>query len=109
MYPIQCHAGFSMPLRAGRFEITGFCATVNDTTAASQIAIVDDSTINQASGFGNLLDSIDDRENILINMKGLASIDTTLSYEFAEPVKTRYGISLYTSNLKPGSICIYRR
>jgi hypothetical protein len=109
MYPIQCHAGFSMPLKAGKFEITGFCATVNDPTANSQFAIVDDPTINQSSGFGKLLESIDDQENVLINLKGLASIDTSLSYEFAEPVKTRFGVSIYSSNLKAGSICIYRR
>ncbi len=109
MYPIQCHAGFSMPLKAGKFEITGFCVTVNDPTANSQFAIVDDPIIDQSTGFGNFLGSIDDRDNILVNIKGLANIDTSLNYEFAEPVKTRYGVSIYGSNLKAGSVCVYRR
>lgn len=109
MYPIQCPGGFSVPAKAGKFEVLGFCVTVSDPTADSQFAIVDDSQIKESWVTGRVLTSLDNQNGILSNVKGLANIDTILSYEFSEPVKTRYGISIYGTNLLPGSVCVYRR
>ena len=109
MYPIQCPGGFPVPAKQGKFEVYGFCVTVADTTANSQFAIVDDPGINQSNETGRLLTTLDEQKGVLANIKGLASIDTVLNYEFAEPIKTRYGISIYSTNTLAGSVCVYRR
>ena len=109
MYPIQCPGSFSVPAKSGKFEVCGFSVTVNDPTANSQFAIVDDPGIKESWTTGRLLESLDEQVGILVNIKGLADIDTLLSYEFSEPIKTRYGISIYGTNLKAGSVCVYRR
>ena len=109
MYPITCVAGYNVPTASGRMEITGFCVTVSDPTAASQFAIVDDEDIKPDWKCGRLLTTITDKKHVLANIKGIANSDSVLSYEFAEPVKTRYGISIYATNMVLGSACVYRR
>ena len=113
MYSIQCHAGFSMPLgkTVEKGEIYGFNATVNDPAAASQFAIIDDDTLTESSSLGRLLTSVElsDAKVIIANIKGIASVDSILSDQFAEPIKIRKGISVYAINLKGGSVCLYRR
>ena len=109
MYPIQCPGGYPVPVKAGRFDITGFCVTVADPASNSQFAIVDDSAIKETDTLGNLLTTLDSKKVVLANLKGLANIDTVLSYDFSEPIKTRYGISIYGNNWVAGSVCVYRR
>jgi len=109
MYPIQCHAGFAMPVKAGKMEIVGFHATVDLLTATSEFAIVDDNTIKPDDKWGHLLGTIEDQDGIIVYCKGLGSIDTSLDFVFPEPIKTRYGISIYGDNLLAGSVCVYVR
>ena len=112
-YPMQCAAGFPMPLFAGNFEITGFTATVETATLDSQISIIDDRTIKSNDVFGKLVAIADsyNTKTLLIDLKntGVAGGEGNLTYEFAEPIKTRNGISIAAQNIKGGSICLYRR
>ena len=109
MYPIQCPGGFSVPTKAGKFEVCGFCVTVETPASASEFAIVDDPGIDQSGSTGRILPNLTDQKNILAHIKGLAAGDAVLSYEFSEPIKTRYGISIYSTNTLAGSMCVYRR
>jgi len=109
MYVLQCPGGYPVPAKAGKFEVTGFCITVNDTAADSEFALVDDPNINPDHKTGKLLGSLDSVKTVLVDVKGLASIDTILNYEFAEPVKTRHGLSIYGNNWVAGSVCVYVR
>ncbi len=108
MYPIQCPGGFSVPAKSGKFDVYGFCVTIADSTLISQFAIVDDPGINQGSETGRLLTTLDNQRNVLVNIEGGDS-DSVLTFTFAEPIKTRYGISIYGYNWVPGSVCVYRR
>lgn len=103
-YVQTCVAGYPNPAgRAGRFEVCGFKAAVDDTTAASRVILWDDSTIKTTDSCGNVyLDTtgpgILNRAKI-VDMKGLANGDGYLEHTFPEPLKTRYGISIYTNNV----------
>ncbi len=113
MYPIQCHAGFPVPICAGegKYEILGFSATVETPSSDSQITFFDDGDIRTGDNFGRMIPIADiyNTKTILIDINGLGSIDASLTYEFVEPIKTRYGISIAADNIKGGSICLYRR
>lgn len=110
-YPITCYAGFPMPLVKGKFEIVGFNATVEVPASASQITIFDDYSIKDSDNFGKLVAVADiyNTKVILADIKGYAATDSNLSYEFPEPIKIRYGISIAANNIEGGSICVYRR
>ena len=112
-YPLTCIAGFNVPARAGKYEIVGFTATVADSAADSQMAIVDDVRIGQNTQQGFIIDSLEaptEYKNIIVNEKGDGSAyDTVLEWWPAEPIKTRYGISLCYTNIEQGSLCLYVR
>jgi len=112
-YPIQCNAGFPMPLVAGKYEIVGFTAEVETATLDSQIAFFDDRTIKNEDSFGKLISVADiyTTKTLLIDLKntGVAGGEGNLTYEFSEPIKVRNGISIAAQNVKGGSICLYRR
>ena len=110
-YPITCYAGFPMPLSIGKYEITGIAATVDDPTAASYVILYDDSSIKASDLFGKmvLFEDLDETKYQFIYLKGLANVDTLLSYEWAEPLKTRYGLSVCCNNIRGGSLAVYRR
>lgn len=108
-YPLTCVAGYNAPAKRGKFEITGISAAVSDMTKDAEIAIVDDSAIKDDWVTGRFLTSLTDVKTILCDVKTLASTDGQLSYEFAEPIKTRYGVSVLTTNIKSGTFCVYVR
>jgi len=113
-YPIQCTAGFPMPLVVGKYEILGFVAEISDTTADAQIAIYDDRTIKTEDAFGKLIAVADiyHTKTLLVDLKsdGAASgASGYLEYDFPEPVKIRNGLSIAADNIKGGSLCVYRR
>jgi len=109
MYPVQCYAGFAMPVKKGKFEIYGFSAPVSALGADSQFAIVDDVNIADTDTHGRILSTIIDQKNVLANAKGLASATQMLEGSFSEPIKTRRGISVLATNLVGGSVCVYVR
>jgi hypothetical protein len=117
MYPLTCHAGFNVPARAGKFEIVGFTAVGDVDLEADQeieLAIIDDSTIDQAGKAGKIYASLDtNQKNILVHKKIVfdtdSNYDATLEWFPPEPIKTRYGTSLYFNNIKQGSLCLYVR
>jgi hypothetical protein len=106
MYPIQCAAGFSIPLKGGRFSIVGINATIKDPTAVARIAIVDDPNIKATQGY--CLDNLDNTINVLCDFKSVANTVGNIGEVFAEPIKTRYGTSAFFTNLVAGSVCVYR-
>lgn len=109
-YPLTCYAGYPMPIRTGKFEIVGFSATANDATADSQVALLDDPGVNPDLLNGRILSTLPvTQKGIIINIPGLANIDSYLAYDFGEPVKVRNGLSIYTENIKAGTFCVYVR
>jgi len=111
MYPLVCRGGFPMPAKAGKFSIVGIGASVDVTTAASRLCLVDDEAISEDADIGRILESSDitDIKTVVWDSKGIASVDGKLGEMFVEPVKVRYGLSLYTLNLLANSICVYVR
>ena len=109
MYPIQCPGGFPVPMKQGKFDVCGFCVTIADPTSNAQFAIVDDSEIKPEWETGRILGTLTNQKGILANLKGVANVDTVMSYDFTEPIKTRHGISIYGTNTLAGSVCVYRR
>lgn len=117
MYPLQCHAGFNVPARAGKFDIVGFTATVEDNSADAYIGIVDDENIDQSGKAGLLIDSLEpptEYKNILVNKHFDAkAADTgdvdTIEWFPPECIKTRFGTSICFTNIKQGSFCLYVR
>jgi len=107
MYPIQCYAGYSIPVKAGKFEVVGMTAVVTDITATSRFAIVDDENITGTQGF--VLNSLTNKKRILADLQGIASSDGTLGIIFPEPMKTRNGLSVYMENVVAGSLTVYIR
>lgn len=113
MYPLQCHAGFNVPARAGKFEIVAVAVTVQDPTLDSYFAIIDDPNIDPTGKAGLLIDSVEppnENKFMLVNIKGDGSAyDTMLEWHPPEGIKTRYGTSLCFTNVKQGSVCVYVR
>lgn len=110
MYPITCAGGFNVPARGGKFEIVGFNAVPNDTTAAMEIAIIDDVTLLSGATVGKIyanLDAPTERKNIIVHKYVAAA--TEIEWVAPEPVKIRHGISLFFDNVKQGSFCVYMR
>ena len=109
MYPLLCTAGFPMPLKAGKFEIVGYSVAAIDPAVAIEVAIYDDRGIT-SDLFGRILPNSDDYKNKIVHRKGIATYGVQIdSQAMTEPIKTRYGISAYTSNVLGGSFCVYVR
>lgn len=110
-YPMQCYAGFPMPLHVGKYEILGLSATAETTSGAAQLTLFDDRTIKPDDPFGKLVavGDIYNTRDMLVDIKVIAALDDHISYMFDEPIKTRHGLSLAANNIKGGSICVYRR
>ena len=110
-YPLTCIGGFNIPIRQGKFRITGVSALVDDQTLDSELIIVDDNTITENMETGHLYATealaLANRK-VLVALKGDgSSYDSVLEWHPSEPIKTIYGISIYTSNLKAGGLCLY--
>jgi len=120
-YPIQCSGGFPVPIVAGKMEITGLRATIDDVDLASgtaQIALFDDAAIPPGDKFGRLIAVANIYTtptllcDVLVTNVGTPAnspVDGNIEVIFSEPIKTRFGLSLAASNIKAGSICVYRR
>ena len=108
MYPNTCYAGFYMPLKVGRFTVTGFKATVEDTTAASRVTLIDDKSLNSRDVFGKIHPTSYALQTGLIDEKGVADADAILECIFPTPVKIRHGISaVATTNVEAGTLKLY--
>ncbi len=110
MYPIQCVGGFSLPTKAGKFQICGVVVTAQNTAVATQIILVDDVAIeDRAIGYILSSEEVADKKKVIVNLKGIADTDGTMGIMFSEPIKTIYGLSMYSENTVPGSVCVYIR
>jgi len=88
--------------------VVGFTVTVEDETADSYFAIVDDPAIDPGGKAGRILSTLNYQKNVLAHKKGDGSAyDGDLEWFPPESVKTRYGLSLYFTNVKAGSVCVY--
>lgn len=102
MYPITCRAGYALPVKAGRFEITGISAVAKDTTTPIRLTLVDEGSYA----------TIDDLNYVATNKPFLADLqgDTMFRVFFPEPIKVRNGVNLvHADNCVPGKIFVYIR
>lgn len=114
MRPLVCAGGFNVPAKAGKFDILGFTAAVNDPSLDSELAIIDDVTLDwKSAGVGRIIPDIDsptEVKDILVHKKGDGSAyDASLEWFPPEPIKIRHGLSICFSNIKQGSLCVYTR
>lgn len=113
MYPIQCKAGFPVPIKAGKFDILKIVVPINDMTADSRLVLVDDSTITENDKQGKVLGNLSNVKTILCDLKAdgaTSGAEGVLKADFStNPIKTRYGLSLYYDNIIAGSVCVYWR
>lgn len=114
MYPLTCIAGFNVPARQGKFEVCGFTVAVENTATAAHVGICDDPAIQPEWKCGRLLGNLMDPPTVLKNIlvhavANTTALESTIQWFPLEPVKTRYGISIHTLNVKQGSFCLYVR
>lgn len=108
MRPLTCRAGYPMPIARGRFEVWGFCATVNNTAAVSRLTLVDSEDYAPVANDSTLCAANERR--LMTDAKGLANGDGYLSVIFPEPIKTIKGVTVAaTTNLEAGKIFVYVR
>lgn len=110
MYAVQCHAGFFVPVKAGRLEVFGFSGMVKDPTAPSRVTIIDDKTIRPEATLGKIYNSNYTDQFGIIDFKGVASETGMVEQIFPEPLKLRYGASAVASNnMIAGTLKLYVR
>ena len=109
MYPMQCHAGFPLPIGVGKVDVCGLIATINDTTVASRITIIDDMNLPRDAAQGRILPD-QDQEVPIIDLKVLANGGGNLEVVFQEPIRLRRGASVINaSNLLGGRVMLFTR
>jgi hypothetical protein len=110
MYPLTCYAGFPMPLKEGKFHICGFSMAARDSSLAVEVVLVDDENIKTTDDWGKMLDSATGNKKVLMHRKGIATYGVPIDSMFlTEPIKTRYGLSIFAENVLGGSLCVYVR
>ena len=103
MYPLQCTAGYAMPIKTGKFEIVAIGAKLATVGTDSELSIWDTSA-------GTVIDedapSGDAKRIFHINDTG----DSAFFFALPEPIKSRGGISIGTiTNISPGQLYVYVR
>jgi hypothetical protein len=98
-----------MPIKKGKFEIVGIVATVNDTTAASRLTLIDSDDFKVYPDASDIQWSHD--RCTIFDQKGLANADATLGVIFPEPLKCNRGLALnsLSTNLVAGKTFVYVR
>jgi len=119
MYPLTCIGGFNVPAKAGKFEIVGFTVVGDDDLADGldiEVAIIDDPSIKPTETVGKIIASLttpNEQKGIIVHKKIAFDTDSnynaTIEWFPPEPIKTRYGTSLFFSNIRQGSFCLYVR
>ena len=103
MYPLQCTAGYAMPVKSGKMEIFALGFNLTTVSSAYELSIWDTS-VNTVIDPDNPPPGA--RKIFHINGDGADSPFVTLP----EPLKTRNGISVGDiSNVEVGELYIYVR
>jgi len=101
MYPLQCTAGYAMPIKDGKFEIwaIGFKITTHGT--AYDMALWD-------TGANAVIDQDNPPSDARRVFRLFGKDDGTDFYPLSQPLKVRKGLSIGTiSNVDPGEIYVY--
>lgn len=103
MYFLQCAGGYANPVKDGKFNIMGVCATVKDTTAASRVTLVDNAQrACLASSYAA------QQEPEIIDIKGVANVNGILQVCFDDPLVARKGLSCTNAdNIVAGSLKVF--
>lgn len=106
MYTITCKGGYPVPFKSGMMQIVGYSCAVNSASTAARLTLVDKDPL-AIRGESMVADSAETK-GVVIDHKGMASVDNTLTCMFPEPLKVVNGLSVMNvSNLLPGKILIY--
>jgi hypothetical protein len=101
MYPLQCTAGYPMPVKDGKFEIVAVGAKFTTAATAYEIAIWD-------TGVNALIDEDNPPVDARRIFHFYGKDDASPFCVFPDPLKTRKGISIGTiGNIDPGQIYVY--
>ena len=103
MYPLQCTAGYPMPIKAGKFEICAIGMKMTAHGTAFELALWDTG-----------VDTVIDEDNPPIDARRVFHLfgkdDAADFYSLPEPLKVRKGLSIGTiSNIDAGQIYVYVR
>ena len=104
MYPIQCHGGYSLPIKAGKFEVLGVQIPASSTAVATRITLRD-------SAASKVVTDAPESGSVIFDGQGIANGDGAISVMFAEPIKVRNGVTVDDnfSNGTAGKNCVYIR
>jgi len=109
MYPLQCKAGYFMPIYRGKFQIVQFEATVKDPTDDARLTLVDDNGMTHVR-HGRILPASQDTQEGFIDIKGVGGQNGNLSQTFNGSITTRDGISaMRTTNIQAGTLKVFVR
>lgn len=110
MYPITCAGGYPLPMKAGKFEIFGFRASINTAGTAARVTLVDDETIDDYAKVGTVHADSTTLKTTIIDVRDPLGTTGNLEVMFPEPIKTRHGISISGwDNIVVGTGMLYVR
>jgi hypothetical protein len=101
MYPLQCTAGYPMPVKDGKFEIVAISAKLSTVGTDWELSLWD-------TGVNAIVDEDNPPGDSKRIFHLLDTGDQSPFISFPEPLKTRKGISVgATSGLDAGQIYVY--
>ena len=103
MYPLHCHAGFAMPIKAGKFSICAISAKPETLTDTLELQLWDTEA-----------ETVVNPDDPPVGAKRLMHFEAddaaSLFISFPEPIKTRHGISIGSAaNIDGGTLYVYVR
>ncbi len=110
MQPLLCKGGYPMPITKGKFEILAVHATIEDTTAAARLTLLDSDDFAVVPD-GVTMQYKDNHNNrrLIFDQKVIANSSGAIEMVFAEPLKTIRGVSVnsLSSNTEGGKVFVY--
>jgi hypothetical protein len=110
MQPIRCAGNFFTGLKVGKFRIVAVSAVVDTVTANARLGLIDDKNLGLNPTQGLVRDADYDVQTCEIDIKGVASVDGTLTFYPNEPITIINGTSIvHSDNIVAGTIKVYER
>jgi hypothetical protein len=106
MRPVLCAGGYPLPIKSGKCKVVGFSCSTNVAATASRLTLKDDDPFK--SGGIPMPTEDSQLKDVLIDKKGMASVDVNLAEHFIHPITFVNGICLVNaSNLLVGRLIVY--
>lgn len=108
-YPLTCRGNYPIPIKPGKNKIVKIIAAVEDRATNSRLIVIDDHLMAVGDVQGIVRSEKLRTQTQIVDLKGIGGQGSgVLEAEFPGGLKLRDGVNVVdTTNLQPGSICIY--